>query len=69
MYPGTWGPWTPVFFLESLVDPGLVDPRILCADLTPGLVDPGLERIFKIWTQVFPENLVDLGLVDPGSEK
>ena len=53
VYPGTWGPWTPGFFWKTWWTRVWWTP-VFFADLTPGLVDPGLDRNFKIWTHVFP---------------
>ena len=36
-------PWTPVFFLENLVDPGLVDPWFLFCRSDPRFGGPGFE--------------------------
>ena len=56
----------PSFFLENLVDPGLVDPRFFGRSVWWTWVWIGF---LKYGPGFSPENLVDPGLVDPGSEK
>ncbi len=52
------------------MDPGLVDPSFFFYRSDPRFGGPGFgSDFFKYGPRYFPENLVDPGLVDPGSEK